>query len=165
VDLGDSVGQAIRGAFLSLGAHVADKHAGHDRGQGQAVRHQKGRGGHWVRGALVSDPPWCWLDPLSFLQEEELVNACLDTIRAHKTAQDLLDELEPVLADEATDFVKKVRLSVSGCARISSGFRSGASSFSKSWPALMAYPPRRHEGRQPSEALLASHTLATSRDR
>lgn len=42
-------------------------------------------------------------------QEEELVNACLEVIRAHKSAQDLADELEPVLADEAEDFVIKVR--------------------------------------------------------
>ena len=45
-------------------------------------------------------------------EEEELVAACVEHIKAHKSAQELVDELEPVLAEEATDFVIKVSVSV-----------------------------------------------------
>lgn len=43
-----------------------------------------------------------------FLKEQELVDACVEHIRAHKSAESLVEELEPVLADEATEFVVKV---------------------------------------------------------
>jgi len=41
-------------------------------------------------------------------EEEELVTAVLDHLRAHGSAQALVDELEPVLEDEAVDFVIKI---------------------------------------------------------
>ncbi|KAI9617951.1 hypothetical protein KEM48_006889 [Puccinia striiformis f. sp. tritici PST-130] len=41
------------------------------------------------------------------IQEEELVVAIIDHIRAKKNAQGLVDELEPVLAEEAEEFVVK----------------------------------------------------------
>ncbi|GAA5948560.1 hypothetical protein JCM3765_004925 [Sporobolomyces pararoseus] len=41
-------------------------------------------------------------------EEAELLNAVLEHVRAHKPAQDLVDELEPVLDEESTDLVTKV---------------------------------------------------------
>ncbi|KAM0754808.1 hypothetical protein T439DRAFT_377233 [Meredithblackwellia eburnea MCA 4105] len=41
-------------------------------------------------------------------EEEELLNAVEDHIRSHKDASALVDELEPVLDDEATEFVRKI---------------------------------------------------------
>ncbi|GAA5898311.1 hypothetical protein JCM8208_006941 [Rhodotorula glutinis] len=41
-------------------------------------------------------------------EEPELLNVVREYLRDHKTAQELLDELEPVLDEDATDFVVKV---------------------------------------------------------
>ncbi|KAH9816751.1 hypothetical protein DFH28DRAFT_890668, partial [Melampsora americana] len=41
------------------------------------------------------------------MQEDELVSAIIDHIRAHKDAQGLVTELEPVLAEEAEEFTLK----------------------------------------------------------
>ncbi|KAK4700504.1 RNA-binding protein 25, partial [Phenoliferia sp. Uapishka_3] len=41
-------------------------------------------------------------------EEEELLNAVVDHVRAHKGAAALVEELEPVLDEEATEFVRKI---------------------------------------------------------
>ncbi|GAA5903551.1 Snu71p [Sporobolomyces salmoneus] len=41
-------------------------------------------------------------------EEVELLNAVLEHVRAHKPAQDLVDELEPVLDEESTELVTKI---------------------------------------------------------
>ncbi|GAA5880441.1 hypothetical protein JCM16303_005382 [Sporobolomyces ruberrimus] len=41
-------------------------------------------------------------------EEAELLNAVLEHVRAHKAAQELVDELEPVLDEESTELVTKV---------------------------------------------------------
>lgn len=42
-------------------------------------------------------------------QDEDLVSACMSHLEAHKSAAELVEEMEPVLADEAEEFVIKVR--------------------------------------------------------
>ncbi|KAG0149537.1 hypothetical protein CROQUDRAFT_669213 [Cronartium quercuum f. sp. fusiforme G11] len=42
------------------------------------------------------------------MQEDELVSAIIDHLRAHKDAQGLVTELEPVLAEEAEEFTFKI---------------------------------------------------------
>lgn len=42
-------------------------------------------------------------------QDEDVVTACMSHLEAHKSAADLVEEIEPVLADEAEEFVIKVK--------------------------------------------------------
>lgn len=42
------------------------------------------------------------------MQEDELLSAIIDHIRAHQGAQGLVTELEPVLAEEAEEFTYKI---------------------------------------------------------
>ncbi|KAK4058452.1 hypothetical protein OIO90_000611 [Microbotryomycetes sp. JL221] len=47
------------------------------------------------------------IESLGF-EEDELLNAVTSHVRAHKSPNDLVQELEPVLDEEATDFVVKI---------------------------------------------------------
>jgi len=65
----------------------------------------------WLSESIINDKlkPFANKKIIDYLglQEDELVVAIIDHIRAKKDAQGLVEELEPVLAEEAEEFTLK----------------------------------------------------------
>lgn len=65
----------------------------------------------WLSESIINDKlkPFANKKIIEYLglEEDELVVAIIDHIRAKKTAQGLVEELEPVLAEEAEEFTQK----------------------------------------------------------